>query len=99
MLPLGTHYHADHIGCLDDLVDAGVTVGTCYDRGNGPLDFPEGRFANQLQTKSPDFQFHHRLPCLFLHVRRDVEYVSSPGFAHLRLHDAATERRWRKERR
>ena len=28
-----THYHADHISCLDDLVDAGVTVGTCYDRG------------------------------------------------------------------
>lgn len=28
-----THYHADHIRCLDDLVDAGITVGTCYDRG------------------------------------------------------------------
>ena len=28
-----THYHADHIACLDDLVDAGVTVGTCYDHG------------------------------------------------------------------
>lgn len=28
-----THYDADHIGCLDDLVGAGVTVGTCYDRG------------------------------------------------------------------
>lgn len=28
-----THYDADHIGCLDDLVDAGIAVGTCYDRG------------------------------------------------------------------
>jgi len=28
-----THYHADHMACLDDLVDAGVAVGTCYDRG------------------------------------------------------------------
>jgi len=28
-----THYDADHIGCLDDLVDAGVGVGVCYDRG------------------------------------------------------------------
>lgn len=28
-----THYHADHIGCLDDLVAAGITLGTCYDRG------------------------------------------------------------------
>jgi beta-lactamase superfamily II metal-dependent hydrolase len=28
-----THYDADHIGCLDDLVSAGVTVGACYDRG------------------------------------------------------------------
>ncbi len=32
-----THYDADHIGCLDDLVDAGVSVGACYDRG-GPKD-------------------------------------------------------------
>jgi competence protein ComEC len=28
-----THYDADHIGCLDDLLGAGVTVGACYDRG------------------------------------------------------------------
>ena len=29
-----SHYHADHIGCLDDLAAAGITVGTaCYDRG------------------------------------------------------------------
>lgn len=28
-----THYDADHIGCLDDLVDAGVDVRACYDRG------------------------------------------------------------------
>jgi len=29
-----THYDADHIGCLDDLVAAGVSVGVaCYDRG------------------------------------------------------------------
>lgn len=30
-----THYDADHIGCLDDLVAAGVSVGVaCYDRGD-----------------------------------------------------------------
>ena len=29
-----THFHADHIGCLDDLVNAGINVGTaCYDHG------------------------------------------------------------------
>ncbi len=28
-----THYDADHIGCLDDLVADGVTVGACIDRG------------------------------------------------------------------
>jgi hypothetical protein len=29
-----THYDADHIGCLDDLAAAGITIGTaCYDRG------------------------------------------------------------------
>ena len=29
-----SHYHADHIGCLDDLAGAGISVtGACYDRG------------------------------------------------------------------
>lgn len=28
-----THYDADHIGCLDDLVSSGVSVMVCYDRG------------------------------------------------------------------
>lgn len=28
-----THYDADHIGCLDDLVADGVSVDSCYDRG------------------------------------------------------------------
>jgi beta-lactamase superfamily II metal-dependent hydrolase len=28
-----THYDADHIGCLDNLDDAGVTIGQCVDRG------------------------------------------------------------------
>ena len=29
-----SHYHADHIGCLDDLADAGIAVAVaCYDRG------------------------------------------------------------------
>lgn len=28
-----THYDADHIGCLDDLVSAGLSLGACYDRG------------------------------------------------------------------
>jgi beta-lactamase superfamily II metal-dependent hydrolase len=28
-----THYDADHIGCLDDLVADGVTVDACIDRG------------------------------------------------------------------
>jgi competence protein ComEC len=32
-----THYHADHIGCLDDLAAAGIAVETaCYDRGSAP---------------------------------------------------------------
>ncbi|MEX0683575.1 MAG: MBL fold metallo-hydrolase [Dehalococcoidia bacterium] len=28
-----THYDADHIGCLDDLVDAGIDLDSCKDRG------------------------------------------------------------------
>ena len=29
-----SHYHADHISCLDDLADGGIPVtGACYDRG------------------------------------------------------------------
>ncbi len=29
-----SHYHADHIGCLDDMAAAGITVAmACYDRG------------------------------------------------------------------
>jgi beta-lactamase superfamily II metal-dependent hydrolase len=29
-----THYHADHIGCIDDLAAIGITIGTAgYDRG------------------------------------------------------------------
>jgi competence protein ComEC len=31
-----THYHADHYGGIDDLVNAGVTVGTAYDRADKP---------------------------------------------------------------
>ena len=30
-----SHYHADHIGCIDDLAASGITVGTAgYDRGS-----------------------------------------------------------------
>jgi beta-lactamase superfamily II metal-dependent hydrolase len=28
-----THYDADHIGCTDDLVNSGITIGACIDRG------------------------------------------------------------------
>jgi len=30
---VATHYDADHIGCLGALVDAGVSVGVCFDHG------------------------------------------------------------------
>ena len=30
-----THYHADHIGCIDDMATAGISIALkCYDRGN-----------------------------------------------------------------
>ena len=51
-----THYHADHIACLDDLLDAGVTVGTCYDRGGsfGTLTYQDyvGACGAARQTAS-----------------------------------------------
>src|SRR6476620_7235978 len=29
-----SHYHADHLGCIDDLAAIGITIGTAgYDRG------------------------------------------------------------------
>ena len=31
---VATHYHEDHLGGIDDLVNAGVPVGTAYDRGD-----------------------------------------------------------------
>ena len=46
-----SHYHADHIGCLDDLAAAGITVGTaCYDRGG---TFDSATFDDYVATCGP----------------------------------------------
>lgn len=43
-----SHYHADHIGCLDDLADAGIPVTrACYDRGRS---FDSATFADYLNA-------------------------------------------------
>ena len=34
---VATHYHEDHYGGIDEVVDAGVTVGPAFDRGDKPF--------------------------------------------------------------
>lgn len=43
-----SHYHADHIGCLDDMADAGISVtGACYDRGGS---YSSATFGDYVST-------------------------------------------------
>jgi len=43
-----SHYHADHIGCLDNMVAAGVSIGTaCYDRGGS---YDTAAFTNYVNA-------------------------------------------------
>ena len=43
-----SHYHADHIGCLDDLAAAGIPVtGACYDRGGS---YDSATFGDYVAT-------------------------------------------------
>ena len=43
-----SHYHADHIGCLDDLAAAGIPVtGACYDRGGS---YSSATFGDYVAT-------------------------------------------------
>jgi competence protein ComEC len=34
---VATHYHEDHYGGIDEVVDSGVTIGVAYDRGDKPF--------------------------------------------------------------
>lgn len=43
-----THYHSDHIGCIDDLAAIGITIGTAgYDRGG---TYSSGVFTAYVNT-------------------------------------------------
>lgn len=43
-----SHYHADHLGCLDDLAAIGITIGTAgYDRG---LSYSSGTYTTYVNT-------------------------------------------------
>jgi beta-lactamase superfamily II metal-dependent hydrolase len=43
-----SHYHADHIGCIDDLAAIGITIGTTgYDRG---YSYSSGTYTNYVNT-------------------------------------------------
>lgn len=47
-----SHYHADHIGCLDDLAAIGITVGTAgYDRGYSYSSATYTSYVNTLGNK------------------------------------------------
>lgn len=47
-----SHYHADHIGCLDDLAAIGITVGTTgYDRGFSYSSATYTTYVNTLGAK------------------------------------------------
>lgn len=47
-----SHYHADHIGCIDDLAAIGVTIGTAgYDRGYSYSSATYTNYVNTLGAK------------------------------------------------
>lgn len=47
-----THYHSDHIGCIDDLAAIGITIGTTgYDRGGTYSSGVFTAYINTLGTK------------------------------------------------
>lgn len=47
-----SHYHADHIGCIDDLAAIGITIGTTgYDRGSSYSSVTYTNYVNTLGAK------------------------------------------------
>lgn len=47
-----SHYHADHIGCIDDLAAIGITIGTAgYDRGSSYSSATYTNYVNTLGAK------------------------------------------------
>lgn len=47
-----SHYHADHIGCIDDLAAIGITIGTAgYDRGYSYSSATYTNYVNTLGAK------------------------------------------------
>ena len=47
-----SHYHSDHLGCLDDLAAIGITIGTKgYDRGNSYSSGTYTTYVNTLGAK------------------------------------------------
>ena len=47
-----SHYHADHIGCIDDLAAIGITIGTTgYDRGSSYSSATYTNYVNTLGAK------------------------------------------------
>jgi len=47
-----SHYHADHLGCIDDLAAAGVTIATAgYDRGSSYSSASYTSYVNTLGAK------------------------------------------------
>src|SRR5882672_2640241 len=47
-----SHYHADHLGCIDDLAAIGITIGTAgYDRGSSYSSGTYTAYVNTLGAK------------------------------------------------
>lgn len=47
-----SHYHADHLGCIDDLAAVGITIGTAgYDRGYSYSSASYTSYVNTLGAK------------------------------------------------
>ncbi|HEY6196778.1 MAG TPA: FlgD immunoglobulin-like domain containing protein [Candidatus Eisenbacteria bacterium] len=47
-----SHYHADHLGCIDDLAAIGITIGTAgYDRGSSYSSASYTAYVNTLGAK------------------------------------------------
>ena len=47
-----SHYHADHLGCIDDLAAIGITIGTAgYDRGYSYSSASYTNYVNTLGAK------------------------------------------------
>lgn len=80
---VATHYHEDHYGGIDDLVNSGVTVGVSYDRGDKqflpPSKLAEDTFKDYQVTVGHTAQHITRGETIPLDPEMSVTCISAGG--------------------